>query len=174
MHHNTTREITNAPLCQEAAAPYHVDKRIINQYLPQNEENKVALKRNPIDERPGYERRSDDRKHHLVSKKYKLGNVAAVGCGKCRIEINAMHKRLVKVADDAAHNVAAEAHGIAERIPQNSSDAHGYKTLYHNAQDIALACEAAVKEREAGSHKHYQTCGEEHKARGAGIKRSHQ
>src|SRR5205085_7875739 len=66
VHDNSAGKILYAPLRQDAAAPYHVDERKVNQNQPRRQKQHVSLEGDPVREGASDQRRSDDGEHHLI------------------------------------------------------------------------------------------------------------
>ena len=89
--------------------------------------------------------------------------------GKRRVQIHPVHKRLVEIADHAAHRIAAEAERVAADEPEDGGDAHGNETLDHDPEDVSLPRETAVEERKAGRHEHDEAGGQKHETSSASV-----
>src|ERR1043166_7955685 len=129
---------------------------------------KYAL-RHPVRERPGDERRRDDREHHLVGDVHDERN-AVVGRGGH--EIDAAHERHVEVADHAP-DVAREAERIAAHEPHHGRPTERDEALDHDREHVLAADEPAVEEREPGRHEHHQAAAEQHERGIAGVESKH-
>src|SRR5665811_1326203 len=66
MDHDPTCKIKNSHLCKQAASPHHMDKRIVNKELPDDQENNVSLKRNSVCKCSSNQSWGNDCKHHLI------------------------------------------------------------------------------------------------------------
>ena len=155
-------KIKHAPLREQAASPDHVRERIINEQLPEHEKGNVSLEGHPIYKGAGDECRRDDGEHHLVSHEDKFRQIVIAGEG--RVQIHPVHERFVKIPDESAQCVAAEAKRIAADKPHDGGDAHRNKTLDHDPENISFARKPAVEKGEPGRHQHDEAGGEKHEA----------
>ena len=71
---------------------------------------------------------------------------------------------LLEVTNDLAFT-STETKRVTKSIPKNGSPAHGYKTLYHDIEDIFLASQSSIKKRQSGCHQHHKTGANDHKDR---------
>src|SRR5208283_4885359 len=90
-----------------------------------------------------------------------------------RGETDAAQADVVEVADDPVP-VAAETQRITVQVPDDRGPAHRDKTLNHDGEDVLAAHQPAVKERQAGSHKHDQAGAKNHEAGITGVKVKHE
>ena len=160
MYNDAAGEVNDAKLSQESAAPYPVAQGSINKDAPEHKEHEVTLKINPVRKGAGYQRRSQDRKHLLITEIGKERDRLAVS--GIRIHSHRVQETVFGASDNSA-DIRSESHGKSENKPDDSYNAHGYKALHHNRQNVFLVNKAAVEERDARRHNKYQGCTYHHK-----------
>ena len=90
------------------------------------------------------QRRRDDGEHQLVDHVRLLGNGrAVVGIGS---EPDPAQKNMLEAADK--HAAVAEGQRVAHQRPQNAHQAHHGEALHHGAENVLLAHQAAIKQRQ--------------------------
>ena len=74
MDDQTACEVKGSKLCQEAAAPYPMSHRIIDEDRPKKNEYSKSRKFHPLGKRACNERRRNNGKHTLKCNKYEFGD----------------------------------------------------------------------------------------------------
>ncbi len=131
---------------QSALAPDHVSHGRINHQRPERKKDHHAAELHAFGKGAGDQRRSDDGEHQLIDHEGLQRN----GRGIVRIgrRADAMQKEVLKISDEAV--AGAEGETEADNAPNHGHDGHHGKALHHGGQNIFLANQAAVKQRQTG------------------------
>ncbi len=150
VHHRAAREIqrreppTECRIQQPALAPHHVRHRVVHQQRPQRQEQQHGAEFHPLRKRPGDQRRRDDGKHQLVDHERLVGNGGRV-IG-VRLQPDALQEEVVETANEAMP--LAKGQAVSDQGPQDGDHRHHGETLHHRAQNILLAHQAAIEQRQ--------------------------
>ena len=159
-------EVEDTPLLEKPSAPDHMDGRKIDEKQPDRQEHHIRPEPDPVGEGARDQGRGDDREHHLIGDEHQERDI--VGGREDRLGRHAAQEGHLEVPDDAP-DVAGEAHGIADREPDDRGPAHGHEALDHDRQHVFPADQAAVKEGQARRHEHDQTGRHQHESRVARV-----
>ena len=157
-------EVKRAELCEEAAAPYPVSHRVVDEDGPEQDQDSKGCEAHALCERARDEGRRDDGEHALEGDEGELRDRAVLE----DVEADTGKADLVEAADEAA-DVRAERHGIAEDDPLNGDHRDDEETLHDGRQDVLAADHAAIEERETRCHYKDQGCTDEHPGRIASV-----
>ena len=148
-----------ALLSKSAHAPDHVRHGAIDEQRPEREEDRHGAELHALGKGAGDQRRGDDGEHQLIDHERLLGNGGGViGIGS---EANALQEEVLEAADKPV--AVAEGQRVADDGPENGDQAHHREALHHGAEDVLLAHQAAVEERQAGAgHQQNQGGGGQH------------
>ena len=144
---------------QAAHAPDHVGHGAVDEQRPEGEKDGHGAELHALGKGAGDERRGDDGEHELVDHVGLLGNGGGVvGIGR---EAHAAQEEVLEAADEDV--AVAEGQRVADDGPENGDQAHHGEALHHGAEDVLLAHQAAVEERQAGAgHQQDQGGGDQH------------
>ena len=142
-------------------------ERRVDEHAEQAHEQEIAREAHALRERPGDERRRDDRELQLKQREHHQRDR---GC-EIRMRLRAHAREHEKGEGVANQTVDAVAKGQAEPDddPQDADDGHRHETLQHRGDDVLRPDHAAVEKRQAGRHEQHETRGREHPGHVAAI-----
>jgi hypothetical protein len=144
---------------QSAHAPDHVGHGAIDEQGPKGEKDGHGAELHALGKGAGDQRRGDDGEHELVDHEGLLGDGG--GVVGVRRDADAAQEEVLKASDEGV--AMAEGQRVADNGPENGDQAHHGEALHHGAQDVLLADQAAVEERQTGSgHQQDQGGGGQH------------
>jgi hypothetical protein len=136
-----------------------VGHRAVDEERPEREEDGHGAELHALGKGAGDQRRGDDGEHQLVDHQGLLGN----GGGVVEVgrEADALEEEVLEAADEPV--AVAEGQRVADDGPENGDQAHHGEALHHGAEDVLLAHQAAVEERQSGAgHQQDQGGGGQH------------
>ena len=157
-------EVKCAELREEAAAPYPVCHRVVDEDGPEQDQDRKGCEAHALCKRAGNQGRRDDGEHALERDECELRDGAVLE----DVEADTGKADLVEAADEAI-DIRAERHGITEDDPLNGDHRDDEETLHDGRQDVLAADHAAVEERETRCHDEDQGCADEHPGRIASV-----
>ena len=165
MHDDAAREIHHAHGLQEAAAPDPVRARNVNQKEPADHEQDEGREAHAVGDRARDQRAGNHREGHLIGRKQRFRKIRRKRVH--RVEGHSRHEKLVEVADIRA--VAGEGQRVSGHEPQQRYEHHARETLRHGGEQVLLADQARVKQRETRYRHHQHERGRCDHPRGVGC-----
>ncbi len=150
MHDEAAGEVQHAGLTEEAAAPYPMRQRHIDNEQPQHAEPYERREAQTVSDRARDQRDGDDGEGHLVDHEQALGDRLRQRRDRFHADIHQEHAR--EVAEPGA--VAAEGERIADHRPEQRHDEGRGKRLRHRGEHVLLAHHAGVKQRKTRDRHH--------------------
>ena len=164
MHHQPSGKIQHARGAEEAAAPYPMGQRNIDEHEPAGGKQQIGRKPHPVGDGARHQRYRYDRKRHLVEHEQAFRN--SLGCGIDAVHGHADQKPAIERPEPGT--VADEHQRITQHHPENRNDRYGCKALRHGGQHVLLAHHAGIEQRQPRyRHHQHQRCGYDH-PRGVG------
>ena len=162
-------KIQRTELSQEAAAPYPVCHRIVNQDSPEKDKDGKSSEFHALCKGTSDECWGNDGKHALESHKGEFGDRAVFE----NIHTDTGQAEFIEAADETV-DISAEGHGITNQYPFDRNHGNDEETLHDGGQYIFTANHAAIKESKSGSHNEDQGRTDEDPSRIARINHGNQ
>ncbi|KJE97229.1 hypothetical protein CAOG_010096 [Capsaspora owczarzaki ATCC 30864] len=146
---NAASKVERAELGEPAVAPNPVRHRVVDENLPQNNDEHEGAELETLCERARHEQRGDGGKHHLEEGKHSRGNGWRVR--RAARERHVQEERIVKGANDATL-IGAESERVAKDVPHGAEHGNAAENLRNNRQGVLGAQQACL---EKGQRRHH-------------------